>query len=94
MNEYVSLINSGVASPIMCNHKARYNNDRDIEIFGRMNPGDKSDDPKIADIMPYKSRSDIFRDKYLSWNLTRMIISSEVHIQKLICRLVTRYRLC
>ena len=29
-----------------------------------MNQGDKSDDPKIADIMPYKSRSDIFKDKY------------------------------
>lgn len=61
---YVTLINQGRTIQITCNHKARYNNDRDIEIFGRMLPGDKSDDPKIADIMPYKTRSGIFKDKY------------------------------
>ena len=64
MNEYISLINQNRKIVITCNHKARYNNDRDIEIYGRMLPGDKSDDPKIADIMPYKSRSHIFKDKY------------------------------
>lgn len=63
-NAYIQLINQGRVYPAVCNHKARYNNDRDIEIFGRMNPGDKSDDPKIADIMPYASRNDIFKDKY------------------------------
>lgn len=63
-NDYISLINQGKVYPAVLNHKARYNNDRDIEIYSRMNPGDKSDDPKIADIMPYKSRNDIFKDKY------------------------------
>ena len=63
-NEYITLINQGNTFPAVLNHKARYNNDRDIEIFSRLNPGDKSDDPKIADIMPYKSRNDIFKDKY------------------------------
>ncbi|MCM3737265.1 DNA cytosine methyltransferase [Bacillus cytotoxicus] len=62
-NEYLSLINDE-DSNIIFNHKARYNNDRDIEIFGRMHQGDKSDDPKIADIMPYKNRNHIFKDKY------------------------------
>lgn len=64
LNDYLNIVNDGKISPVICNHKARYNNDRDIEIFGRLNPGDKSDDPKIADIMPYKSRNDIFKDKY------------------------------
>lgn len=63
-NEYLNLINMGKKSALTFNHKARYNNDRDIEIYGRMNPGDKSDDPKIADIMPYKNRNGIFKDKY------------------------------
>ena len=63
-NEYIELINQGIKSILVFNHKARYNNDRDIEIFGRLNPGDKSDDPKIADIMPYARRNDIFKDKY------------------------------
>ena len=29
-----------------------------------MFPGDKSDSPRIADIMPYASRSHVFKDKY------------------------------
>ncbi|EOW9530211.1 DNA cytosine methyltransferase [Bacillus cytotoxicus] len=62
-NAYLSLINNE-DSDMIFNHKARYNNDRDIEIFGRMHQGDKSDDPKIADIMPYKNRNHIFKDKY------------------------------
>ena len=63
-NEYISLINQGKKYSLILNHKARYNNDRDIEIFGRLNQGDRSDDPKIADIMPYARRNDIFKDKY------------------------------
>ena len=63
-NEYIEFINQGRVCPLAFNHKARYNNDRDIEIYGRLNPGDKSDDPKIADIMPYARRNGIFKDKY------------------------------
>lgn len=63
-NDYINYINQDRIIDIISNHKARYNNDRDIEIFRRLTPGDKSDDPKIADIMPYKSREGIFKDKY------------------------------
>ncbi|OZM57093.1 DNA (cytosine-5-)-methyltransferase [Lottiidibacillus patelloidae] len=63
-NDYISIINNGKSSKFIYNHKARYNNDRDIEIFRRLDQGDKSDDPKIADIMPYKNRNHIFKDKY------------------------------
>lgn len=63
-SEYAKLINNDAINSLVFNHKSRYNNDRDIEIFGRMLPGDKSDSERIADIMPYKSRSDIFKDKY------------------------------
>ena len=63
-SDYVKLINSGRHQSILFNHKARYNNERDIDIFGRLNPGDNSADPKIADIMPYKRRERIFKDKY------------------------------
>ncbi|WP_243123591.1 MULTISPECIES: DNA cytosine methyltransferase [Clostridium] len=62
--EYVDLINQDRVNKLVFNHKARFNNERDIEIFGRMLPGDKSDSERIADIMPYKSRNDIFKDKY------------------------------
>lgn len=64
-NEYLETINpSGIVNNLIFNHQARYNNKRDIEIFGRLNQGDRSDDPKIKDIMPYKNRSHIFKDKY------------------------------
>lgn len=63
-NDYIDLINQNKKIDFVLNHKARYNNDRDIEIFSRLNQGDKSDDPKIADIMPYARRNGIFKDKY------------------------------
>lgn len=64
VSSYVKEINNGKENPLIFNHKTRFNNDRDIEIFGLMNPGDKSDDEKIAHIMPYKSRAHVFKDKY------------------------------
>ncbi|MBY6915758.1 DNA cytosine methyltransferase [Clostridium botulinum] len=63
-NEYIRIINKGKTNSLVFNHKARYNNDRDIEIFRRMIPGDNSSSERIADIMPYKSRSHVFKDKY------------------------------
>lgn len=81
MNDYISLINQGKFYPIVCNHKARYNNDRDIEIFGRLHPGDKSDDPKIADIMPYKSRKDIFKDKYYKLEPNKICKTITAHMK-------------
>ncbi|MCG4910003.1 hypothetical protein L0N31_28240, partial [Bacteroides thetaiotaomicron] len=56
-NSYIEKINEGMKNDLVFNHKARYNNDRDIEIYGRMIPGDRSDSSRIADIMPYQSRN-------------------------------------
>lgn len=65
VSDYVDLINQKTKNvPIIYNHKARFNNDRDIEIYKRMLPGDNSLSPRIADIMPYHSRSHMFKDKY------------------------------
>ncbi len=80
-NEYVSLINQGRRYPAVLNHKARYNNDRDIEIFRRLNPGDKSTDPKIADIMPYASRNDIFKDKYFKLEPDKVCKTITAHMK-------------
>ena len=46
------------------NHKNRYNNPRDIEIYSRLPQGGNSLHPSIADIMPYSRRNGIFKDKY------------------------------
>ena len=81
VNEYVSYINQGHLMPLVFNHKARYNNDRDIEIFGRLNQGDKSDDPKIADIMPYARRNDIFKDKYFKLEELKVCKTITAHMK-------------
>lgn len=49
---------------MLYNHKNRYNNDRDIEIFSKLPQGGNSLHDSIADIMPYKSRNAVFKDKY------------------------------
>jgi DNA (cytosine-5)-methyltransferase 1 len=80
-NEYTSYINQGRNINIVLNHKARYNNDRDIEIFGRMEQGDRSDDPKIADIMPYARRNDIFKDKYFKLENDKVCKTITAHMK-------------
>ena len=80
-NEYIDIINCGKKIPYVCNHKARYNNDRDIEIYSRLNQGDRSDDPKIADIMPYASRNDIFKDKYFKLEENKVCKTITAHMK-------------
>lgn len=80
-NDYIDLINQGKKNPLVFNHKARYNNDRDIEIYGRMYQGDKSDDPKIADIMPYKRRNGIFKDKYFKLEENKVSKTITAHMK-------------
>ncbi|MBQ2922043.1 MAG: DNA cytosine methyltransferase [Tyzzerella sp.] len=80
-NGYISYINQGRTVPTVLNHKARYNNDRDIEIFDRMEQGDRSDDPKIADIMPYARRNDIFKDKYFKLESDKVCKTITAHMK-------------
>jgi DNA (cytosine-5)-methyltransferase 1 len=80
-NSYVQLINCNEQNSLIFNHKARYNNDRDIEIFERMWPGDKSDSERIADIMPYKNRSDIFKDKYYKLKIEEVCKTITAHMK-------------
>lgn len=80
-NEYISYINQDKKVPVTLNHKARYNNDRDIEIYGRLYQGDRSDDPKIADIMPYTRRNDIFKDKYFKLEEEKVCKTITAHMK-------------
>ena len=63
-NAYLKSINSGSQTPYVFNHKARYCSDVNYEIFKRLEQGEDSTNPKIADIMPYSRRNGIFKDKY------------------------------
>jgi DNA (cytosine-5)-methyltransferase 1 len=61
--KYENFINRNTTN-YLSNHTNRYNNDRDIEIFGKLPQGANSLHESIADIMPYKNRNHIFKDKY------------------------------
>ncbi len=61
---FADFINNGRKVTRLYNHKNRFNNDRDIEIYSRLMPGENSLAESIRDIMPYSSRNDIFKDKY------------------------------
>ena len=63
-NDYLNLINNNRKIPYLYNHKARYCNDNNYEIYGRMNQGDDCTTEKIQDIMLYSRRNHIFKDKY------------------------------
>jgi DNA (cytosine-5)-methyltransferase 1 len=54
----------GSQTDYLSNHSNRYNNERDIKIFGKLPQGANSLHPSIADIMPYGKRNHIFKDKY------------------------------
>ena len=63
-NDFYYFINGNKDIKKLYNHKARYNNPRDIEIFRRLPQGGNSLHASIADIMPYSRRNGIFKDKY------------------------------
>ena len=63
-NDFYCFINGNRKIGKLYNHKNRYNNPRDIEIYSRLPQGANSLHVSIEDIMPYKSRNDIFKDKY------------------------------
>ena len=63
-NDFYYFINGNRKITKLYNHKNRYNNPRDIEIFTKLPQGANSLHESIADIMPYKSRNGMFKDKY------------------------------
>ena len=62
--DFYRFLNGDKVITKLYNHKNRYNNPRDIEIFRRLPQGANSLHESIADIMPYGRRNDIFKDKY------------------------------
>ena len=62
--DYYRFLNGNKVIDKLYNHKNRYNNARDVEIFKRLPQGANSLHESIADIMPYKRRNGIFKDKF------------------------------
>lgn len=80
-NEYLRLINGGRVIPILYNHKARYVNDVNYDIYRLLNQGDDASDPKIAGIMPYANRLHCFKDKYYKLRADRPSRTITAHLK-------------
>lgn len=72
--------NSNFKFPLL-NHKSKYNNDRDIQIYSILKQGEKSDAKSIEHINPYKSRDKIFKDKFykLKYNEPSKTITAHMY---------------
>lgn len=80
-NDFYKFINGDKIITKLYNHKNRYNNERDIEIYRRLPQGANSLHESIADIMPYKRRSGIFKDKYYKLDETQICKTITSHMK-------------
>lgn len=80
-NDFYRFINGRRKITKLYNHKNRYNNPRDIEIYTRLPQGANSLHESIQDIMPYKSRNDIFKDKYFKLDETQICKTITSHMK-------------
>lgn len=80
-NEFYHFINGDRIITKLYNHKNRYNNPRDLEIYRRLPQGANSLHESIADIMPYKSRNDIFKDKYFKLSEEQICKTITAHMR-------------
>ena len=80
-NDFYKFINGEKDIKKLYNHKNRYNNERDIEIYRRLPQGANSLHESIADIMPYKRRNDIFKDKYFKLDETQICKTITSHMR-------------
>ena len=79
--EFFHFINGNRKITKLYNHKNRFNNDRDIEIYKRLPQGANSLHESIADIMPYKRRNKIFKDKYFKLDETQICKTITSHMK-------------
>ncbi|WP_228447763.1 DNA cytosine methyltransferase [Chryseobacterium sp. KBW03] len=63
-NDFLHTINNRRTINYLWNHRSRYNNENDLEIFSRLPEGENSLHESIQDILVYKNRKHIFKDKY------------------------------
>ena len=64
LNKYLKLINNNINPEFVFNHKARFNNVNDQEIYSILSQGRDATCDSISHIMPYAHRNHVFKDKY------------------------------
>lgn len=79
--DFYRFINGDRLITKLYNHKNRYNNERDIEIYRRLPQGANSLHESIEDIMPYKRRNEIFKDKYFKLDESQICKTITSHMK-------------
>ncbi|HMQ69810.1 MAG TPA: DNA cytosine methyltransferase [Ignavibacteria bacterium] len=75
-NQFTKEINQNRVITYLSNHKSRYNNENDLEIFRSLPEGENSLHESIQHLNNYKSRNHIFKDKY--YKLKRNEVSKTI----------------
>lgn len=63
-NDFLKGINENREVNYLFNHKSRYNNKNDLEIFRALPQGENSLHPSVQKLSNYNNRNHIFKDKY------------------------------
>jgi len=63
-NDFLKGINGNKEINYVFNHKSRYNNENDLEIFRTLPEGENSLHPSVQKLSNYNNRNHIFKDKY------------------------------
>lgn len=80
-SKFYDYVNDGRNIHYVYNHKNRYNNERDIKIYSLLPQGGNSLHESISDIMPYKTRSHIFKDKYYKLRMNEVCKTITSHMK-------------
>ncbi len=81
VNDFYRFINGDREITKLYNHKNRYNNPRDLEIFRLLPQGGDSTHESISGIMPYTRRSNIFKDKYYKLDESKICKTITSHMK-------------
>ena len=81
VNDFYRFINDDRVITKLYNHKNRYNNPRDLEIFRLLPQGGDSTHESISKIMPYTRRSNIFKDKYYKLDESKICKTITSHMK-------------
>jgi DNA (cytosine-5)-methyltransferase 1 len=80
-NSYLQLINKNRKINFIFNHKARYANNINYEIFSKLKQGEDGTSKKIENIFPYKHRNHIFKDKYFKLDQSKPSKTITAHLR-------------
>ena len=80
-NQFIKEINRDKKISYIFNHKSRYNNDNDLEIFRILPEGGNSLHPSVQKLSNYNNRNHIFRDKYFKLRLNEVSKTITSHMK-------------